>query len=124
MTFTKLLKAMSLLHSILCNPKHPIHIGVKILILLNYLLYISLYVLVHCAINNGDKTTGEVIWLIASLVLTFTLTSGALKELLISEKLQFIEINNFVALQSNIQQNYLDKAAVRPDNFTNDVQNE
>jgi hypothetical protein len=65
-----------------------------------------------------------VIWLIASLVLTFTLTSGALKELLISEKLQFIEINNFVALQSNIQQNYLDKAAVRPDNFTNDVQNE
>jgi hypothetical protein len=79
--------------------------------------------LVHCAINNGDKTTGEVIWLIASLVLTFTLTSGALKELLISEKLQFIEINNFVALQSNIQQNYLDKAAVRPDNFTNDVQN-
>ncbi|TNV87994.1 hypothetical protein FGO68_gene11348 [Halteria grandinella] len=96
LNFRRLLKVLSPAIAF-WNLKDPLNKALRSLILINYLLFISLFILIHLAINPYNKPAGEIVWLIISLIVIFALCSGAVRHHLVSRFIQDITVSNFIA---------------------------
>jgi len=80
----------------LCSPAYRLPFIIRLFVLLNFLLYISLYTLSNLAILDSNyRTVGDIVWLIASIVLVFLFSAPRLNHIFIYMHLKFGKSTTF-----------------------------
>ena len=68
---------------------------IRLLILLNYLLFMSMKILANFAIMTDNRTNGDKIYLIVSVVFLFVFGAPLVKQLLVYHFMKFIPLQKF-----------------------------
>ena len=90
LTFKRLLMSLTIFTTLMKIPSGCLKSILRVMVPLNYLLYMSLLILSHLAILDPSyRTVGDVVYLIAAVLIVFTFGAPLMKHLLIYMHVQF-----------------------------------